>query len=84
MVWVYDRTKSLLVAVLMHASLDAFWLASTPHGMTAMALVAWYLAWAALLWALVAAVGVANRGRLTRQSLEDRTVEPRPPAARAA
>ncbi|HEX5418241.1 MAG TPA: CPBP family intramembrane glutamic endopeptidase, partial [Chloroflexota bacterium] len=32
MVWVYDRTGSLLVAMLMHASLVTFWLISTPPG----------------------------------------------------
>jgi membrane protease YdiL (CAAX protease family) len=67
MVWVYDRTESLLVAMLMHASLDAFWLASTPPGMTPVPLVTWYLAWAALLWVIVAAVAVANGGQLSRQ-----------------
>jgi membrane protease YdiL (CAAX protease family) len=66
MVWVYDRTESLLVAMLMHASLDAFWLASTPPGMTPVDLVVWYLAWAALLWMIVAAVAVANHGQRSR------------------
>jgi membrane protease YdiL (CAAX protease family) len=66
MVWVYDRTESLLVAMLMHASLDAFWLASTPPGMSPLALVTWYLAWAALLWILVAVVALANGWRLTQ------------------
>src|SRR5829696_9249970 len=33
MVWVYERTESLLVAILMHASLVAFWIISTPVGM---------------------------------------------------
>jgi membrane protease YdiL (CAAX protease family) len=66
MVWVYDRTESLLVAMLMHASLDAFWLASTPAGMTPAPLVTWYLAWAALLWVIVAAVAVASRKQISR------------------
>jgi membrane protease YdiL (CAAX protease family) len=66
MVWVYGHTESLLVAMLMHASLDAFWLVSTPPGMTPVALVVWYLAWAALLWGIVAAVAVANHRQLSR------------------
>jgi membrane protease YdiL (CAAX protease family) len=61
MVWVYDRTGSLLVAWLMHASLDFFWLISTPAGLTAVPLVTWYLAWATLLWVIVAAVTLAER-----------------------
>ncbi len=54
MVWVYDRTGSLLVAILMHASLDIFWLASTPLALTGAQRVTWYLAWAAVLWIVVA------------------------------
>jgi membrane protease YdiL (CAAX protease family) len=67
MVWVYDRTESLLVAMLMHASLDAFWLASTPPGLAPVDLVVWYLAWAALLWVAVAAVAVTNHWQLSQQ-----------------
>jgi membrane protease YdiL (CAAX protease family) len=84
MVWVYDRTESLLLAMLMHASLNVFWLASTPPGITAVPLVTWYVAWAALLWVLAAAVSVTNGGRLTRQPVASRVDEPRPPARRAA
>jgi uncharacterized protein len=73
MVWVYDRTESLLLAMLMHASLNVFWLASTPPGITVVPLVTWYVAWAALLWAFVAAVILANRAQLARQPLQTRT-----------
>jgi membrane protease YdiL (CAAX protease family) len=66
MTWVYERTESLLVAVLMHASLDAFWLSSTPPGITPISLITWYLVWGAVLWAIVAAVAIANRGHLAR------------------
>ena len=50
MVWVYDHTRSLLVAVIMHGSLDAFWLIATPTAITAANLVSWYIAWATVLW----------------------------------
>jgi uncharacterized protein len=72
MVWVYDRTESVLVAMLMHASFLAFWLMATPgEVMTPDAIagwdvVAWYVVWAALLWALVAVVA-AGRRRTARQ-----------------
>jgi len=56
MVWVYDHTRSLLVAMLMHASLVTFWLASTPLAIAGAAQVTWYLAWAAVLWVIVLAV----------------------------
>jgi membrane protease YdiL (CAAX protease family) len=68
MVWVYERTGSLLVAILMHASLVAFWITSTPLGIAGVALVTWYLVWAAVLWVVVGAVAVANGGHLSRQS----------------
>jgi uncharacterized protein len=67
MVWVYDRTESLLVAILMHASLVAFWIISTPVGMVGVPLVTWYLVWAAALWAVVGAVAMANHGHISRQ-----------------
>ena len=68
MVWVYDQTDSLLIAILMHASLDIFWLLSTPPGLGAVALVTWYLAWAAVLWAVVAAIALASRRQFLRHS----------------
>ena len=75
MVWVYERTNgSLLVAMLMHASLVAFWIISTPVGIAGMPLMTWYLVWAAVLWVVVAVVAVANGGRLSRQPLSRRRV----------
>jgi membrane protease YdiL (CAAX protease family) len=71
MVWVYDRTGSLLVAMLMHASLDFFWLIYMPAGVAAGPLVTWYLAWAVLLWAIVAAVTVVDGEQLSRRPLSE-------------
>jgi membrane protease YdiL (CAAX protease family) len=67
MVWVYEHTGSLLIAILMHASLVAFWLISMPNGIAGAPLMTWYLVWAALLWVVVAAVAVANHGLFSRQ-----------------
>lgn len=67
MVWIYSRTESLLIAVLMHASLVASLTVLVPAELAGMALLTWILVWAAVLWALVAAVAVANGGRLTRE-----------------
>lgn len=55
MVWVYERTGSLLLAILMHASLNVFWFISTPLAITAAQQVTWYLVWAIVLWIFVAA-----------------------------
>ncbi len=66
MVWVYDRTESLLLAVLMHASLIAstlFILNSATAGVPA---VAWHFVLAVVLWMGVAAIAAANNGHLSR------------------
>jgi uncharacterized protein len=65
MVWVYDRTQSLLMAVLMHASLifsTLFVLNSATSGAPA---VIWHLLLAVVLWVVVAAVALANGGQLS-------------------
>jgi membrane protease YdiL (CAAX protease family) len=56
MVYVYDRTESLLVAILMHTSLIAFWYILTPHVLTALPLVVYYLVFTAAVWVVVAAL----------------------------
>jgi CAAX protease family protein len=68
MVWVYDRTGSLLLAMLMHASLTASLLILPPET-TGLALVTFDLALAAALWIVIAALAMANDGRLSRQAL---------------
>jgi hypothetical protein len=65
MVWVYDRTASLLVAMLMHAFLSASTLILQPQ--TTAGHLTWNLLLAAALWAIVAGVAVAKRGQLSRQ-----------------
>jgi membrane protease YdiL (CAAX protease family) len=65
MVWVYDHTGSLLVAMLMHASLTASWLIVMPQGISGVPFFIWYLALAVALWIMVAIVAVSNRGRLS-------------------
>ena len=66
MVWVYDRTGSLLVAILMHASLTASSLILGP-GVAGVHLMTFDFVWAAVLWAAIGAVALAHGGRLSRQ-----------------
>jgi uncharacterized protein len=73
MVWVYDRTESLLVAMLMHVSLVASNVILVPLA-TGVALVTYDLVWAAVLWVVVGAVAVANGGHLSRQPPPQRRV----------
>ncbi len=61
MVWAYDRTGSLLVAMLMHVSLAATSIILPPPEMSDMQSLTSILVSAATWWLLVAAVAVANR-----------------------
>ena len=65
MVWVYDRTGSLLVAILMHTSLTASSLILGP-GVAGAPLMTFDLVWAAALWAAIGAVALAQGGHLSR------------------
>lgn len=56
MVWVFDRTESLLVVVLMHASLTASTLFILAPSVTGRSLFLYYLILAILLWVIAAAV----------------------------
>lgn len=70
MVWVYDRTGSLLVAMLMHASLTGgLAMILMPLAISVVPNLIWYLVLTAALWVVVAAVAVANRGQLSQQPL---------------
>ena len=57
MVWVYDRTESLLVAILMHASITGgVALILMPLTILGVPNIIWYLVLAAALWIIVAVV----------------------------
>jgi membrane protease YdiL (CAAX protease family) len=61
MVWVYDRTGSVFVAMLMHVSLTASLLMLNPVGISGTTLLIVSFTLAAAVWAVVAAVTVAGR-----------------------
>ena len=67
MVLVYDRTESVLVSVLMHASLMASLSIFVPAELSGTTLLTWILSWAAGLWVVVGVVAMANGGRLSVQ-----------------
>jgi len=69
MVWVYDRTESLLVGILMHVSLTGSARIIGAPGIAGVPLLTFDLTWFAAVWAVVAAVAVANGGRLSPQPL---------------
>jgi membrane protease YdiL (CAAX protease family) len=68
MVWVYDRTESLLVAMLMHTGLIVGTIFIFTPLATGVAFLTYTWVLAAALWVVVGAVAVANHGHLTRQS----------------
>ena len=70
MVWVYDRTSSLLIAMLMHAFLSASTLILQPT--TTAGLLTWNLVLAAVFWAIVAAVALKTGRQFSRPSLTNR------------
>jgi membrane protease YdiL (CAAX protease family) len=72
MVWVYDRTGSLFVAMLMHASLTASTLILQPLDVTGMGALTYDLVLAAALWLLIAAVAMANGRQRSRPPLRPR------------
>jgi membrane protease YdiL (CAAX protease family) len=81
MVWVYDRTQSVLLAMLMHISLTATTLIMTPRT-AGIDLLAYDLAFAAIVWGLVVAGGAANplasvRVTLRRKVLTTKQVDSR-------
>jgi membrane protease YdiL (CAAX protease family) len=70
MVRVYDRTGgSLLVAMLMHASLSASMLILGPLALAGALFLTYILVSSAAAWVVVAAVAVANRGQISRPPL---------------
>ncbi|HSF15994.1 MAG TPA: CPBP family intramembrane glutamic endopeptidase [Vicinamibacteria bacterium] len=72
MVWVYDRTGSLLIATLMHASLSACTFVLGPEKVAGLALVAYNFALAAAWWIVVAIVAGTTGKQVSRQTIRNR------------
>ena len=66
MVWMYDHTNSLLLAMLMHASATASMLILQPFGISGVMLLTYVLGLGVAYWTIVGVVGVATRGRFAR------------------
>jgi membrane protease YdiL (CAAX protease family) len=72
MVWVYDRTKSVIVVMLMHAPLAAGQLILLPSAISNQQAVIFDLALAGALWVVVAAVYMAIRRKRRSAALPAR------------
>jgi hypothetical protein len=70
MVWVYDRTESVLVATLMHASLIVSTVQTilTP-ATTGVAFLTWFFLLTAALWIAVAGIVAAGQGQRSGRPL---------------
>jgi membrane protease YdiL (CAAX protease family) len=66
MVWMYDRTGSLPLAMIMHMFLTASTLILQPAA-TGIQVAIYDLVFAALLWAAVAVAAIGGGGRLTAE-----------------
>jgi membrane protease YdiL (CAAX protease family) len=66
MVWVYDRTGSLLVVMLMHAGLTATTIIADAPGMAGAGIVLYDVVSALAMWAVVAVAALALRGKFSR------------------
>ena len=53
MVWVYDQTGSILVTILMHASLVFTTLTLPSMGLSGVNLLIWLIVWGVVLWGFV-------------------------------
>jgi hypothetical protein len=76
MVWVYDRTESLLIVILMHASYIATTLFVIAPPTTGGPYLTYAWVWTISLWIVVAAVVVANRGHLSQKPLGENREHP--------
>jgi hypothetical protein len=73
MVWVYDRTESLFLGMLMDVSLTATTLILTPD-VTGVDLLAYGLAFAAVAWVVIAVAAMSNHRHRSRSPLRRQTV----------
>lgn len=70
MVWVYERTGSLLIMILMHAPLSGSQLLLIPPELSGVQLVLYNLTFAATLWLIVAGVAIFAKGQLSAPKKE--------------
>jgi uncharacterized protein len=83
MVWVYEHTQSLLLAILMHWGLTASTFILGPASISGLDLLVYDIALAAAWWLVVGVVALANRGRFARRTVEVYPATDRPALAAA-
>ena len=73
LVWIYEKTGSLLLVVLMHAPLSACQLVLIPPTLTGVKLVTYNLIFAAVLWIVAGLVLAANSKKVLAADAEPQT-----------
>jgi uncharacterized protein len=71
MVWLYERTRSVLLSMVMHASLTASVLILDPSELSGTALLSYSFALAAVVWTAVALVGWRYGWEVAQSPLEE-------------
>ena len=74
MVWVYDRTRSVFIAMLMHVSVTASVLILDPAALSGAAALTYAYSVAAVVWAAVAVVAIAHGGHRAGQPADRGTL----------
>ncbi|HLW54423.1 MAG TPA: CPBP family intramembrane glutamic endopeptidase [Candidatus Angelobacter sp.] len=72
MVWVYDRTQSLLIGILMHVSLTGSARIIGAPGIAGLPFLTFDLLWFSAVWVVIVIVAVVNRRQLSRPPLRER------------
>lgn len=67
MVWILDRTESLLLVILTHASLVFTTTVLVPMTLEGKALATWLLLWGAVLWIAVLVISQFKKGKLSHK-----------------
>ena len=62
MVWILDRTESLLIVILTHASLVFATTVLVPMTLTGKSLLTWIILWGVILWIIVLGIAIFNGG----------------------
>jgi membrane protease YdiL (CAAX protease family) len=67
MVWILERTESLLIVILTHASLVFTTTVLVPMTLTGKNLLTWLLLWSAVLWIIVLVISIFNKRIYSKQ-----------------
>ncbi|MBE0651319.1 MAG: CPBP family intramembrane metalloprotease [Bacteroidales bacterium] len=73
MVWILDRTGSLLMVILTHASLVFTTTVLVPMSLTGKNLLTWLIVWGAALWIILTAIAVFNNRKSSKNHVRYET-----------